>query len=214
MAMNYQDLRREYQRGGLRRRDLAACPIVQFEHWFEQLLASPMPDPTAMVLATLEPDGVLRQRVVLLKEISDGGFVFYTNHGSDKARALASYPRVSLHFPWTPLERQVQVSGRARRLSQSVAAEYFAGRPRESQLAAWASHQSQSVASRAALEAAYVAMADRFADDEVPLPEHWGGYSVEPDTVEFWQGGARRLHDRFRYSRNSDGGWSIERLQP
>jgi len=212
--MNYQDLRREYQRGGLRRHDLAACPIAQFELWFEQLLASPMPDPTAMVLATLEPDGTLRQRVVLLKELSAGAFVFYTNHGSDKAQALAAYPRVSLHFPWTPLERQVQVSGRARRLSQAIAAEYFASRPRESQLAAWASHQSQPVAGRATLEAAYTAMAERFAGGEVPLPEHWGGYCVEPDTVEFWQGGAHRLHDRFRYKRLSEGGWSIERLQP
>lgn len=214
MSLDLQSLRREYLRGGLNLEDLSATPIEQFEVWMAQAVEAQIPDPTAMVLATATPDGQPSQRIVLLKGMDEKGFVFYTNYGSRKARELATNARVSLHFPWHVLERQVDVCGTVKRLTDEESAHYFHRRPRESQLAAWASHQSRPIESRDALMAQYREVEQRFSGEDIPLPAFWGGYRIEPHQVEFWQGGAHRLHDRFEYNRLNDGNWSIDRLEP
>ncbi|WP_347331925.1 pyridoxamine 5'-phosphate oxidase [Marinimicrobium locisalis] len=214
MGFDLQGLRREYLRGGLNLEDLSAGPIEQFERWMEQAVEADIPDPTAMVLATAAPDGQPSQRIVLLKDLDERGFVFYTNYSSRKAHELDANPKVSLHFPWHILERQVDVCGRVERLSREEAEHYFNRRPRESQLSAWASHQSRAIESRDALMAHYKNVEQRFEGGEVPLPEFWGGYRVCPHQVEFWQGGAYRLHDRFEYNLQPDGNWAIDRLEP
>lgn len=212
--MRYEDLRRDYTRGGLRREQLDADPIAQFGHWLEQAVAAELADPTAMSLATVDDSGTPWQRLVLLKGFSEEGFVFYTNHGSAKARAMAHEPRVALLFPWNELDRQVIVGGTAERLTISESARYFLSRPRESQLAAWASQQSRPISARALLEEQVRKLARQFREGEVPVPDFWGGYRVRPRRIEFWQGGSHRLHDRFVYTRAEDGSWDIERLQP
>lgn len=212
--MRYEDFRREYLAGGLTREMLADCPVSQFERWLEQAVASELGDPTAMVLATVDPEGQPWQRIVLMKGVSPEGFVFYTNFESNKARDMAAEPRVSLLFPWNSLDRQVIVGGTARRMGKLESARYFASRPRESQLAAWASRQSRPVSARAMLESQVLAMREKFGRGEIPVPDFWGGYRVRPERVEFWQGGAHRLHDRFRYLRQDDDSWRIEQLQP
>lgn len=214
MALDLQALRREYLRGGLNLEDLSASPIDQFGHWMEQAVAAEIPDPTAMVLATAAPDGQPSQRIVLLKDLDERGFVFYTNYASRKARELSVNAKVSLHFPWHLLERQVDICGTVETLTREESETYFARRPRESQLSAWASYQSRSIESRQALLRHYRELEERFADREIPLPEFWGGYRVRPHQVEFWQGGAHRLHDRFEYNRQADGNWTIDRLEP
>ncbi len=213
-VVNYEDFRREYLAGGLEREMLADCPIEQFERWLQQAVAGDIADPTAMVLATVDESGCPWQRFVLLKGVSTRGFVFYTNFSSAKARDIAHNPQVSLLFPWNMLERQVIVAGRAERMSAAESARYFLSRPRESQLAAWASKQSRPISARALLEAQMNSLKEKFARGEVPVPDFWGGYRVLPERMEFWQGGAHRLHDRFRYYREDGGGWRIERLQP
>ncbi len=212
--MQYEDFRREYIAGGLTREMLDASPIRQFEHWLEQAVRAELDDPTAMVLATVDPQGRPWQRIVLMKGVSEQGFVFYTNYGSAKAEAIAGEPRVSLLFPWNVLDRQVIVGGEARKMSVAESARYFLTRPRESQLAAWASRQSRTLSARAALEKEFLAMKEKFREGRIPMPDFWGGYRVVPDRVEFWQGGANRLHDRFLYSRQDGGPWRIEQLQP
>lgn len=214
MGFDLQGLRREYLRGGLNLEDLSAGPIEQFERWMEQAVEADIPDPTAMVLATAAPDGQPSQRIVLLKDLDARGFVFYTNYSSRKAHELDANPKVSLHFPWHILERQVDVCGKVERLSREEAAYYFHRRPRESQLSAWASHQSRAIESRDALMAHYKDVEQRFEGGDVPLPEFWGGFRVCPHQVEFWQGGAYRLHDRFEYNLQPDGNWAIDRLEP
>lgn len=211
--MKLEDIRREYLRGGLSRRDLAADPIEQFNRWMEQALGAEITDPSAMTLATADARGRPSQRIVLLKGVDARGFVFYTNFTSHKGRELADNPQVSLHFPWHSMERQVAVTGRADRLSASESAAYFASRPRESQIAAWASHQSRPIDSRETLMARFEQLKERFAGGEVPAPDFWGGYRVAPETVEFWQGGAMRLHDRFVYRCEGEH-WQIDRLAP
>ncbi len=212
--MNYEDFRREYLAGGLRRGMLDDCPVAQFELWLQQAVAGGIPDPTAMVLATVDEQGCPWQRIVLLKGVSSRGFVFYTNYRSAKAQAIAHNPQVSLLFPWNALERQVIVAGRAEKMSALESARYFLSRPRESQLAAWASQQSRPISARALLEAQMGSLREQFGRGEIPVPDFWGGYRVRPEQVEFWQGGAHRLHDRFRYFLEPAGGWRIERLQP
>ena len=165
-----------------------------------------------MVLATQQPDGQMRQRFVLLKGCDDRGFIFFTNYNSDKAAAMDSNRQVSLLFPWNELDRQVSISGTVEKLPAAESDAYFASRPRASQLSAWASNQSQSIASRASLEAQLDEVSARFEGGSVPRPEDWGGYVVNPERIEFWQGGSDRLHDRFAYT--SDDGWTLERLQP
>lgn len=212
--MRYEQFRREYTAGGLSRDMLDGCPMRQFELWLEQAISAQLIDPTAMVLATVDEDGTPWQRIVLLKGVSNGGFVFYTNYDSDKAHAIAREPRVSLHFPWNMLDRQVIVAGTAQKIGSEESAAYFATRPRESQVAAWASHQSKVVGDRAALERQAQQIRERFGDGEIPLPPFWGGYRVLPQRLEFWQGGQHRLHDRFVYQRGAGGEWEIEQLQP
>lgn len=213
-AGKFADLRREYTAGGLTRGALAESPIRQFEQWLEQAVEAGLADPTGMVLSTTDASGDPWQRIVLLKGLSEDGFVFYTNHGSDKARAIAAEPRVSLLFPWNELDRQVIVSGHATRMGAAESAAYFLSRPRESQIAAWASRQSRPIQGRALLEAEVKKLRQKFADGEVPVPDFWGGYRVRPQRIEFWQGGEHRLHDRFRYLREDDGTWTVTQLQP
>ncbi len=212
--MDIKDFRREYLQAGLHREDLHADPLTQFEVWLAQAVSSALPDPTAMVLATIDAEGKPWQRIVLLKDLGPQGFVFYTNLESRKAREMAHNPRVSLLFPWNFLERQVIVAGSVERVSLAEATRYFLTRPRESQLAAWASAQSRPISARAVLEQKVAEMKHKFAHGEVPLPGFWGGYRVVPEQLEFWQGGAHRLHDRFLYTRNDQQQWSIERLAP
>lgn len=212
--MNLEDLRREYLQGGLRRPDLPDSPFELFERWMKQALDANLPDPTAMVLATVDENEQPSQRIVLLKQSDEQGFTFYTNHGSRKAREIAENSRVSLLFPWHVLERQVKVRGKAEKVSLHESLRYFQSRPRESQLAAWASKQSTVIPGRDYLMARLERMREQFGDGEVPLPDFWGGYRVVPHEIEFWQGGAHRLHDSFLYRRKDDGSWSIQRLAP
>jgi pyridoxamine 5'-phosphate oxidase len=212
--VDIESFRREYLQGGLSRDDLCDDPLDQFESWLAQAVAGGITDPTAMVLATVEAGIRPWQRMVLLKDFDRQGFVFYTNLESRKARAIAENPEVSLHFPWNVLERQVIVGGTVERLSLGEVARYFLTRPRESQLAAWASAQSRPLSARVVLEQKVQEMKSRFARGEVPVPSFWGGYRVVPQEIEFWQGGANRLHDRFLYTRSDDLRWTIRRLAP
>ncbi|WP_105188192.1 pyridoxamine 5'-phosphate oxidase [Pseudoalteromonas sp. T1lg48] len=212
--MKLDDIRREYLQGGLDESMLEADPIAQFEKWLEQAIEAQIPDPTAMVVATVDEQGQPSQRIVLLKSLDENGFVFFTNTGSRKASELAKNNKISLHFPWHMFERQVIVYGEAQPLPTSAVAKYFLSRPKESQLAAWASSQSRPVSSRQVLMEKFTQMKNKFAKGEIPLPDFWGGYCVKPTKVEFWQGGAHRLHDRFMYIRQEDNSWRVERLNP
>ena len=212
--MRYEDFRREYTAGGLTLDMLDASPVRQFETWLEQAVRAGLEDPTAMVLATVDERGLPWQRIVLLKGLSGGGFVFYTNHSSAKARDIAHKPQVSLLFPWNELDRQVIIGGGAQKMSMAESAAYFITRPRESQIAAWASRQSRPVSARALLLQQAGALRKKFGKGEIPMPDFWGGYRVVPQRIEFWQGGEHRLHDRFLYTRQSGDDWSIEQVQP
>nr|WP_086940145.1 pyridoxamine 5'-phosphate oxidase [Thaumasiovibrio occultus] len=213
--MDLSDIRREYTKGGLKRSDLPADPLTLFDVWLQQAVAAKLPDPTAMTVATVDEQGRPFQRIVLLKDIDERGLVFYTNLGSRKAQHLANNSFISLHFPWHPLERQVHVVGVAEPLSKLEVVKYFSSRPKESQVAAWASKQSSRISARSVLEGKFLELKQKFVNGEVPLPSFWGGYRVKIDSIEFWQGGAHRLHDRFIYERDSENsGWQIDRLAP
>lgn len=212
--MELENLRREYLQGALEREDLAEDPIDQFQAWLQQAIDYGLHDPTAMTVATVDADGQPSQRIVLLKHVDHDGFVFYTNFESRKASDLGHNEKISLHFPWHAMERQVKVRGTARKVPTATSLKYFLSRPRESQLAAWASEQSRPVSSRQMLMQQFDAMKRKFSAGEVPLPDQWGGFHVTHHTVEFWQGGASRLHDRFEYERQAGGGWQIQRLAP
>lgn len=212
--MSIADFRREYVQTGLHEGDMDRDPIVQFERWFQQALDAGVEDVNAMFLATANAEGRPSGRIVLLKGFDERGFVFYTNYGSRKARDLEANPQVELVSWWPALDRQVRIGGRAERVSDDEADQYFATRPRGAQIGAWASAQSEVLSDRAALERAAREVADRFADtDPLPRPPFWGGYRVIPDVMEFWQGRPNRLHDRLRY-RRTDGAWTLERLAP
>lgn len=190
-------------------------PIVQFEKWFKEAQAVDNKEPNAMTLATSTADGRPSARIVLLKEVSDAGFVFYTNYTSRKAQDLETNPQCALTFYWSDLERQVRVEGQARHVTQAESEAYFRTRPKGSQLGAWASHQSKVVASRDVLDAKLSDLESKYAGQEdIPLPEFWGGYRVVPDRVEFWQGRPNRMHDRIRYRRKGETEWVIDRLSP
>ena len=206
-------LRREYTRGGLRRKDLPDDPVVLFEQWLSQACEAKLPDPTAMTVATVDEQGQPWQRIVLLKHFDAQGMVFYTNLGSRKALQLANNPRICLHFPWHYLERQVMVLGEVEKLSPLEVLKYFHSRPRDSQIGAWVSKQSSRISARGILEGKFLELKQKFQQGDVPLPSFWGGYRVKFHTLEFWQGGEHRLHDRFIYQRDNDG-WKIDRLAP
>jgi len=212
--MEIDQWRREYLRGGLRRADLKASPIEQFRQWLGEAVEADLADPSSMCLASADASGQPSQRIVLLKGFDERGFVFYTNLQSHKARDIAANAKVSLLFPWQSLERQVIVYGRAVPVERAEALAYFRTRPRDSQLAAWASQQSEPIESREQLQQQFLSVKTQYGDGEIPLPDFWGGYRVLPDAVEFWQGGASRLHDRFIYRCVDSGQWTVERLSP
>ncbi len=200
---------------GLRRKDLSPDPIRQFGVWFRKATESPAVEfPETACLATLGPDRTPEARMVLMKDFGRRGFVFFTNLGSGKARAIDAHPRAGMTFHWQPLGRQVRVRGSVRPVSADEADRYFATRPRESRIGAWASLQSRELASRDELEARVRDARARFSGRDVPRPDHWSGFRIAPDAIEFWQEGASRLHDRFLYLPSGEGGWVRRRLYP
>lgn len=210
---NIAHLRQEYNKGGLRRAELPADPLMLFERWLNQACAARLSDPTAMVLATVDAQGQPWQRMVLLKHVDQRGMVFYTNLGSRKSQHLAANGRVSLLFPWHMLERQVMVLGQAEPLPMLEVLHYFHSRPRDSQIAAWASQQSARLSARTILHSKFFELKQKFQQGEIPLPSFWGGFRITIEKIEFWQGGEHRLHDRFIYQRTTQG-WQIDRLSP
>ncbi|MEU2774691.1 pyridoxamine 5'-phosphate oxidase [Streptomyces sp. NPDC007162] len=212
-------MRQHYRAEGFDENDLAAHPMDQFTHWFRQAVRAAddgmIYEPNAMIVSTADAHGRPSSRTVLMKQYDTQGFVFYTNYGSRKARDLAENPHVSLLFPWHPIGRQVVVTGTARRTGRDETAAYFRTRPHGSQLGAWASTQSAVIHSRAELDTAYAELSARYPEGEqVPVPPHWGGFRIAPETVEFWQGRYNRLHDRLRYTATPDATWHVERLSP
>ena len=212
--MSISETHPEYNRGYLNDGRAGADPFVLFRTWLDEALHADYVVPTAMTLATAGPDGRPSARTVLLKEFDEGGFVFYTNYGSRKGRELAANPRAALLFFWGRLERQVQVEGTVRKIPRDQAEAYFHSRPRESQLGAVASDQSRVIESRGVLEEKFREAERRYRETEVPMPPDWGGYRLGPEVIEFWQGRAKRLHDRLRYTRRNDATWKVERLAP
>jgi len=195
--------------------EVAPVPFAQFERWFDEAVRAAVPEPNAMALATVDTDGRPTARVVLLKGFDERGFVFFTNYASRKGVELAAHPDAALNFFWPELERQVRIEGTVAKVSDAESAEYFASRPRQSQIGAWASPQSEPIANRKSLESRFAAAEARFSD-EVPRPAHWGGYRLRPVMLEFWQGRQSRLHDRIRYRRSpaDPARWDIDRLAP
>jgi pyridoxamine 5'-phosphate oxidase len=208
------DMRKDYGLAGLLEKDLARNPFAQFEKWFQEAEAARITEPNALSLATAGRDGRPSVRTVLLKHCDGRGFVFYTNYESRKGRELADNAHAALLFPWVALERQVIAEGVITKVAREEADAYFHSRPRASQLAAWASPQSTVVAGRAVIEESYRVVEKKYEGREVPLPPHWGGFRLAPETVEFWQGRRSRLHDRLRYRREPGGDWVVERLAP
>ncbi|MDQ5909036.1 MAG: Pyridoxine/pyridoxamine 5-phosphate oxidase [Pseudomonadota bacterium] len=209
-------LRQEYALGSLNETDVDPDPIRQFQRWLDEALKAELPEPNAFTLATADRTGRPFARVVLLKDCDVDGFVFYTNYRSDKGRQLAENPHAALVFLWLELERQVRVEGIVSKVSAAESEAYFHTRPRESRLGALASRQSQIVADRQTLDTRFAQLAAQYPedDDNIPMPNQWGGYRVKPEMLEFWQGRHGRMHDRLRYQRQRDGGWLLERLEP
>lgn len=207
------DLRKDYSLAGLAEADLARDPFRQFEKWFQEAEAAKIVEPNALTLCTATKDGRPSGRTVLLKGVDGRGFVFFSNYESRKGRELHENPHATLVFPWIALERQVIVEGKVARVSREESEAYFHSRPRASQIGAWSSQQSSVIAGRSMLEDGMKALEQKYAGREVPLPPHWGGWRLQPEAVEFWQGRRSRLHDRLRYRRERDG-WVVERLAP
>ncbi len=205
-------MREQYDRKPLRRADLDACPLAQFANWLQDAVEAEVYDPNACSLSTVDLELRPLSRAVLLKGIEDGEFVFFTNFNSRKARNLAVNPNACMHFPWFSLQRQVTVLGEVAKVAEEDAEEYFQSRPYQSRLGAWASDQSEELESREVLENEFLRFREKFGE-EPPKPPHWGGFRLCPQSIEFWQGGPNRLHDRFLYEREKKG-WSLRRLNP
>jgi pyridoxamine 5'-phosphate oxidase len=214
MSVDISKLRKEYTSTGLSKEQLLADPFEQFERWFKQACDAQLAQPDAMVVSTVDADGYPTSRAVLLKSFDREGFVFYTNYESNKAQHIARNPNVSLLFLWTDLERQIQIRGRAEKISKAESLKYFLTRPKGSQLGAWCSPQSSVINSRSILEQKLAEMKAKFQNKEIPLPDFWGGYRVTPNSFEFWQGRESRLNDRFLYTPADDNSWQLERLAP
>ena len=207
-----QDLRESYDQEPLRHADLADDPVEQFEKWMKEAVEAKVYDPNACSLATVDAEGRPCSRAVLLKGMEDGKFVFYSNYNSRKAAHLADNPHVSMHFPWFSMQRQVTILGETSKVPEHLAEEYFQSRPYLSRIGAWASEQSQPLENRETLEQSFLAAREKYGENP-PRPPHWGGYYLHPRSIEFWQGGPNRLHDRFLYQR-MDNQWKINRLNP
>lgn len=212
MSVDLLQLRREFSEKGLTRQELNNDPFVQFERWMDEATQAGLTLPNAMSLATSNQDEV-SIRTVLLKSFDQQGFVFFTNYNSKKSQQIQLNPKAALLFPWLDLERQVKISGKVEKLSTMESIKYFATRPKDSQLGAWASDQSSKISSRQVLLSQFESMKEKFSKGEVPLPDFWGGYRVVPNSIEFWQGRENRLHDRFVYT-SSGANWDISRLAP
>ncbi|MBA3346487.1 MAG: pyridoxamine 5'-phosphate oxidase [Gemmatimonadales bacterium] len=212
--MSIADLRREYARARLDEAEVSPDPITEFARWFAEAQEAQVPEPNAMTLATATAAGAPSARIVLLKAFDERGFVFFSDYRSRKGAELEGNPRAALVLYWGELERQVRIAGTVSLTSREDSELYFRTRPLGSRLGAWASHQSQVITGREVLEERLREVESRFADAEVPLPPYWGGYRVEPEAIEFWQGRQSRLHDRIRYARAGDGSWKVERLSP
>ena len=206
-------LRVDYKHEPLTEESLKSDPIAQFRLWFDEARASGIPEPNAMTLGTADQSGRVSCRTVLLKAYDDRGFVFFTNYGSRKAQQVAENPRAALLFPWVALARQIEIAGPVEKISAAESLAYFMSRPIGSRLGAWVSDQSQVISSRNVLLAKFEDLKNKFADGEIPKPDFWGGYRVIPETIEFWQGGGDRLHDRFLYTQKNRT-WSHVRLSP
>ncbi|HAS52012.1 MAG TPA: pyridoxamine 5'-phosphate oxidase [Gammaproteobacteria bacterium] len=216
MSSSLAALRQEYALGSLNEAEVDPDPIRQFQRWLDEALKAELPEPNAFTLATADRTGRPFARVVLLKDCDADGFVFYTNYRSDKGRQLGENPHAALVFLWLELERQVRVEGIVSKVSAAESEAYFHTRPRESRLGALASRQSQIVADRQTLDIRFAQLAAQYSeeDDNIPMPNQWGGYRVKPEMLEFWQGRHGRMHDRLRYVRQRESGWLLERLEP
>ena len=212
MKVNLTNLRKEFRQNGLNRSELNNDPFKQFSLWFSQAVELGIVEPSAMSLATAD-EKEIGIRTVLLKHFDNKGFVFFTNYSSKKSQQIGIKPQAALLFPWLDLERQVKIVGSVAKITTLESIKYFASRPRDSQLGAWASQQSSTISSRSLLVSQFESMRNKFSKGEVPLPDFWGGYRVIPESIEFWQGRDSRLHDRFIYQRSEDG-WNINRLSP
>jgi pyridoxamine 5'-phosphate oxidase len=211
---NYADIREEYKKGSLEVSDTLANPIEQFQKWFKEAQQAEVMEVNAMCLSTVDAEGRPDARIVLLKDVTDRGFTFYTNYESHKGHELERTPFAALTFFWPELQRQIRIRGAVEKVSEATSEEYFQSRPRGSQIGAWTSPQSQEISGRGTLEVREKEFEERFKGKEIPKPDHWGGYRVSPEAIEFWQGRPSRLHDRIFYKVQSSGDWKRSRLAP